>query len=300
MFAESYTPLISWLPLYSTARLLFLTWLVLPQTQGATFLYQAYVSPFLVDNEARIDRAIGDAHEKIKAAGGDSVRKLIEWVERSVFGREPVHQAQNVPADNYAQSLLARFSIPIPGFPTPTATTPTPPVAQTNDLSALLNSFTSTLGLSSLHPTIPSAVSNPATRESQISALAANATLIPPSLNSLAERVDFVSQQRERLRVLLGALDREASELAIQRDVDKRVSHGPGGLSKSRSEVSLEVVEHEDNEDEEDDDDVEQKGIAKKGGWMSGWWGGEGVKAPATAKKSDADLAYGSSSAVDR
>ena len=285
LLCESYVPLISWLPLYSTARLFFLTWLVLPQTQGATYLYQIYIGPFLIENETKIDNAISDAHRRAKAAGGDFFVKAVEWIQSTVFGREAVRQEQ-APGENYAQGLIRRFTIPVPGFPAPTTSG--------NDLSGLLASFTSTLGLNA-------ALSHSGTaRDAQISALSSEANLIPPSLKSVSDRAAFVKQQRERVRVLLGALDKEAINLDTQHELERRIGSGPGGLNKSRSEVNFEVVERPSSRDIHSDDSTGKNKPAKSS-WLSGWWPAAGekaidgsVSAPDSAPKAGEQRAFSS------
>ncbi|TEB38978.1 hypothetical protein FA13DRAFT_1724933 [Coprinellus micaceus] len=49
---------ISWFPFYWEVKTLFLLYLSLPQTQGSTYIYQTYVHPFLIKNEASIDSGI--------------------------------------------------------------------------------------------------------------------------------------------------------------------------------------------------------------------------------------------------
>lgn len=253
------------MPLYSTARLFFLTWLVLPQTQGATYLYQNYVEVFLIEYEGKIDQMIGNTHRRIKAAGGDIFIKAVEWIQAVVLGREPVRQATPAAGESYAQNLLRRFTLPVPGFSAPVAGTPG------HDISGLLTSFTSTLGLGT---------SNTQTRGvTQIAGLTSTANLIPPGLKSVSDRSEFVKHQREQLRVLLGALDKEALDLDNQRELDQRVGSGAGGLNKSKSEVNFEVVERPVGLNGKDDDST-GKNKANKGTWLGGWWpAGAGEKA---------------------
>jgi receptor expression-enhancing protein 5/6 len=59
--------LLYWIPFYFAFKLAFLLWLMLPQTKGATFMYDAFLKDFLKKNESRIDAAMADAK---KQAGG--------------------------------------------------------------------------------------------------------------------------------------------------------------------------------------------------------------------------------------
>ncbi|TFK90795.1 hypothetical protein K466DRAFT_596648 [Polyporus arcularius HHB13444] len=50
--------LLDWVPFYWEFRTVFLLFLSLPQTQGSTWVYQTYLQPFLVKNQADIDASI--------------------------------------------------------------------------------------------------------------------------------------------------------------------------------------------------------------------------------------------------
>lgn len=83
-------------------------------------------------------------------------------------------------------------------------------------------------------------------------------TLIPQGLTSTSEKISFLATQRERLSLLLTALDKEASglenEAFIQQDVEMRLRTEPSqhqhdgqeGLKKSKSEAEFETVESEE------------------------------------------------------
>ncbi|KAI0271422.1 TB2/DP1, HVA22 family-domain-containing protein [Gloeopeniophorella convolvens] len=53
--------LLSWFPFYWEIKTIFLLFLSLPQTEGSTYIYQTYVEPFLIQNEAEIDASITSA-----------------------------------------------------------------------------------------------------------------------------------------------------------------------------------------------------------------------------------------------
>nr|NP_596276.1 HVA22/TB2/DP1 family protein [Schizosaccharomyces pombe]O14355.1 RecName: Full=Uncharacterized membrane protein C30D10.09c [Schizosaccharomyces pombe 972h-]CAB10804.1 HVA22/TB2/DP1 family protein [Schizosaccharomyces pombe] len=46
---------LSWVPFYSTSKIVFWLWLLNPRTQGAAFIYASYISPFLSDHKAAIN-----------------------------------------------------------------------------------------------------------------------------------------------------------------------------------------------------------------------------------------------------
>ncbi|GMH62135.1 hypothetical protein TL16_g03412, partial [Triparma laevis f. inornata] len=53
--------LLYFIPFYYAFKLAFLLWLMLPQTRGASFLYETFLRDFLKRNESKIDAAIDTA-----------------------------------------------------------------------------------------------------------------------------------------------------------------------------------------------------------------------------------------------
>lgn len=123
-------------------------------------------------------------------------------------------------------------------------------------------------------------------------------TVIPSNLQSSGEKMTFIAAQRERLNILLSALDDEAQELqrtealkAQQRgqqaarlnidstdDDNEPTQRPPSGLSmwsalsKSRSEADFEKIEAESGA--EDDLAIRRRNVAGQGGWMPWNWAG--------------------------
>ena len=245
------------LPFYAYIRLFLLSYLVLPQTQGAKLLYQQHIHPFLAHHEHEIDRFITSAHDRARSAGLLYIKRAIEFVKENLLGIQPkprpavVHQ----PSSNYAQSLLSRFNLPNArqGLAAPAG-----------DFYGILSAAVGNMGAAG------------ASREAQVDDLSRSGTLIPQDLGSTSEKMTFLSMQRERLRVLLTALDREASDLgteaAIERDVDTRMAGQQlgEGLKKSKSEAEFEEI------DKEGLRGGQQGKPATAGGWMPWNWSPKG------------------------
>ena len=104
--------IVSWLPFYAYFRLALLSYLVLPQTQGARILYQTYIHPFLAHYEHDIDVFITDAHEKARKAGWEYLKQAVEWVRQNLLGQQPREQPPVKQGGTYAQNLLSRFNLP--------------------------------------------------------------------------------------------------------------------------------------------------------------------------------------------
>lgn len=245
---ENYTYwLLGWVPLYGTVRLIFLLYLVLPQTQGARLAYQMYIHPFLAHNERQIEDLISNAHAKLQMFGLRYLTQFIELLKRNVLGMQgttPQQRQQVDTAGSYAQNLLSRFNLPSAreGMAAPAG-----------DFYGLLSSATSILG--------GKAGTSPA---HQVEELSRSGNLIPSHIRTPSEKQKFVNQQREKLSVLMQALDRE--------------SENPENLSRNRSEVSFDRIEQ--------DEAVEGAHREGKSGWF-GW-----AKDAAEQAKSSG-LAYG-------
>lgn len=246
---ENYTYwLLGWVPLYGTVRLILLLYLMLPQTQGARLAYQTYIHPFLAHNEKNIEDIISDVHAKLQSFGLDYLTQFIELLKRNVLGMQgttPQQQQQVNTAGNYAQNLLSRFNLPNAreGMAAPAG-----------DFYGLLSSATSILG--------GKTASSPA---HQVDELSRSGNLIPSHIRTPSEKQRFVNQQREKLSVLMQALDRESED-------SER-------LSRNRSEVSFDRIE----------EDEATEGARREG--KAGWFGW--AKDVAAEQARSSGLAYG-------
>ncbi|KAF8576091.1 hypothetical protein K439DRAFT_1397634 [Ramaria rubella] len=76
--------LVSWVPFYWEVKTVFILYLALPQTQGSTFLYDAYLAPYFSRNEASLDENIAKAQGSILVFLQDRLRALWDLVWRLV------------------------------------------------------------------------------------------------------------------------------------------------------------------------------------------------------------------------
>lgn len=198
-----------------------------------------------MEHENDIDKFISEAHDHAKSAGLQYAKKALEWIKVNVLGM-PAKSPTPPPSrqGSYAQQLLSRFNLP----------------SARDGLAAPAGDFYSLLA-SALQMATTSGVS----REAQVEDLSASGTLIPPEIKSNDERMMYVSQQRERLRVLLQAFDREAFFLAGSED-----ARGTLNLSKSRSEPDFEKL----SSDELEGKSSSNAGKPAQGGWMPWNWVG--------------------------
>lgn len=271
---------------------MFFLYLILPQTQGARIIYEDQIHPFLESNEAQIDEFIVNAHDKLKKAGLAYLKSGIEYLKVKVLGlppTEPTPEPQSAAPQSYTQSLLARFSVPTARWAGTTGAAAATNAG--NDLYTLLAAAVSTA----------TAAAGGSNRDNG----ASTSSLIPASLQDTSEKMTFIAAQRERLSILLSALDKEAHD--IQQDAgakpagrhsrsmafdgheDEEPTQRPpsglsmlSGISKSRSEVDFEKIEAESGAENEQDTSTIRKRrnvttpkAAPTGSWMPwGVWGG--------------------------
>jgi len=281
LFAESWVGFILvWIPFYSWIRLGFLLYLILPQTQGARVLYQTHVHPWLHNNELAIDEFISSAHDRAKAAGVEYLKQAIEMIKQHVFGLPPKEPTppSTPSAYSYTQNLMARFNLPsartsFPSNPLGGAS------STANDFYSLLASAVSA-----------ATSSNTASGGAESHDLSNSGMLIPPSVAG-HERISFIEAQRERLAILLSALDKEAQNLQGEKDtprnissmsLDGRNSEGDvtrpkssmSGLSSRKSEPDFEKIDAESGSEEAE---ATRRAMARtiSGNWMPWSWGGK-------------------------
>lgn len=238
-------------PFYSWIRLAFLSYLVLPQTQGARILFQDYVDPFFEQHERQIEELIGQGHERAKALGLQYFYQLVDLIREKVMGLPPRQAATAAPpqatgAAGYAQSLLSRFNLP----------------------TTIVNNGQSTGGdwYSLVTSAMTAVTSTGQSREAQVEELSASGILHSDRVAGLSrsDKAKFYSSQRERLEVLVSALEKEEHKLSSDDDL----AYG-GGLRKNTSEHSFDQI---------DSDDLRgspgPRGSTNEG-WTSGWFGGQ-------------------------
>lgn len=76
---------LSVLPLYSLARLVFFAWLVLPQSQGAVKLYDEKVEPFLDRYNTQIEDFFANGHTYLREYGLEYISVLVKWLTGKGF-----------------------------------------------------------------------------------------------------------------------------------------------------------------------------------------------------------------------
>ncbi|KAK3945737.1 receptor expression-enhancing protein 2 [Diplogelasinospora grovesii] len=317
LLVESWTKwILVWFPFYAYIRLLFLLYLVLPQFQGARVLYQTYVHPWLEDNELSIEDFIASAHDRLRAAGIAYIKRAIELLKTNVLGLPPTPEAEAAAAaaaappqqpytpQGYTQSLLARFTLPQPRTGGTTAGTGGVVGSGTDFYGSLASVVSAAMGAAGGSG---SKAPERGTGNIGVGVGGGWSAMIPESIRGTTERMTFIQAQRERLNIVLSALDREATQLqqqqqeatipradstnmdgfGLEEENTPRASgrsmstqSGVSGLSKSRSHSDFENLEAESGAEEDMMENKDYGGVRQRktpttaaGGWMPWGWG---------------------------
>lgn len=329
LLVESWTVfIIGWIPFYSWIRLAALSYLVLPQTQGAKLLYTSYVEPFITNHERQIEVFIGDLHEKGSKTGLGYLKQLLDLVRQHILGLPPTKEEPppaSTPA-GYAQSLLSRFAMPSAHAPS------------TSDFYNLLSGAVIAATTSSNTVRTPSGTPafGAATSNNSGGRGTSNNQLFPSHINTNADKQTFLTSQREKLAVLMKALDREQRDLDLaygnapglerdlERDVERRMTgssdSGQDGdnvkMRKNQSDNSFQNIDREEVVHENSSTTTEgmekRHAVGKRtssGGWnLTTWFGGVGGAgagsggdgAASVVAKEAMDAGQGISSGIDR
>jgi len=241
--------ILSWVPFYAWFRLFVHLYLILPGSQGATFIYREYIDPFLYHHEREIDNLITDTHEKARAYGLQYIHQAIEFVKVNVLGFAPTRPSTPPSRQtSYAQSLMSRFNMPS--------------ARGNGDLVGLVSQALS--GASALYS---------GSRDAQADQVRSSGALIPDNIRDNDERLNYLASQRQRLSVLMQAFDREEDNLIRQRDTGGS-RYGEGGLSKSRSEAEFDRIDPDELDQEKPPYPVTPPTLDRRqsSGWMPWNW----------------------------
>ncbi|PKA60045.1 HVA22-like protein i [Apostasia shenzhenica] len=77
---------ISWIPMYSEAKVAFFIYLWYPKTRGATYVYDTFLRPYIASRETEIDRNLLE----LKTRAGDVV--FLYWQKAASYGQTRVFE----------------------------------------------------------------------------------------------------------------------------------------------------------------------------------------------------------------
>ncbi|TKY45513.1 HVA22 protein i [Spatholobus suberectus] len=98
---------ISWVPMYSEAKLAFFIYLWYPKTEGTTYVYDAFFRPYVAKHETEIDRNLLE----LRTRAGDTA--VLYWQKAATYGQTRIFDilqyvaAQSTPSPRPAQQRPA-------------------------------------------------------------------------------------------------------------------------------------------------------------------------------------------------
>ncbi|KAG8897105.1 hypothetical protein FRC01_011481 [Tulasnella sp. 417] len=265
---------ISWIPFYWFMKAIFLLWLALPQTQGASYIYQAHLAPFLHDHEPAIDQHLAQFKSRIYTFIQDRLRELWAHISASVTQHTGINLNQLDPSS--APTAAAQGS------------QPQGQVAQGAQMAMnLWQTWGPTLVASLRPPPVrSSSLDEPIQHSQQPSASSSTQTIRrPPQVPAITTRTASAAPSRSKLDTLRAR--QAALEAQIAAELE-REQQGGGDVSRSvylsetgsTSEASLNS-EHrtirdsgmyeEIQRDELDEQGSEPDSPNRRNSWWSGW-----------------------------
>ncbi|KAG8897063.1 hypothetical protein FRC00_004871 [Tulasnella sp. 408] len=264
---------ISWIPFYWFMKAIFLLWLALPQTQGASYIYQAHLAPFLHDHEPAIDQHLAQFKSKLYTFVQDRLRELWTHISTTVAQHTGINLNQMDPSA--APTGAAQGS------------QPQGQVAQGAQMAmGLWQAWGPTLVASLRQPVRSSSLDEPIQHSQQPSAASSTQTIRrPPPVPATSAQTASASSSRSKLDTLRAKQAALEAQIAAELEREKQ---GGGDMSRSiylseagsTSEASLNS-EHktirdsglyeEIQRDELDEQGSEPDSPNRRNSWWSGW-----------------------------
>ncbi|XP_004291369.1 PREDICTED: HVA22-like protein i-like [Fragaria vesca subsp. vesca] len=100
---------VSWVPMYSEAKLLFIIYLWFPKTKGTTYVYDSFFRPYLAKHENDIDRNLLE----LRTRAGDIA--IVYWQRAASYGQTRVFDILQYVAAQSTPTPRPRPAQPQPG-----------------------------------------------------------------------------------------------------------------------------------------------------------------------------------------
>eukprot|EP00249_Psilotum_nudum_P006887 c20137_g1_i2 orf=2-568(-) len=114
---------VSWLPMYSEAKLAFIIYLWHPKTKGTTYIYLTFLQPFVARHEVEIDQNLNE----LRTRAGDAF--LLYWHSALAYIQTRVFELLQYIVSQ-SQSSRHQGDLNVPHFPAPASVSrnqPAPP-----------------------------------------------------------------------------------------------------------------------------------------------------------------------------
>uniref|UniRef100_A0A7N0SV23 HVA22-like protein n=2 Tax=Kalanchoe fedtschenkoi TaxID=63787 RepID=A0A7N0SV23_KALFE len=117
---------ISWIPMYSEAKLAFIVYLWFPKTRGTTYVYSSFFRPYLAKHETKIDRNLMELKTRVGDIAVVSFQKAATYSQTRIYDILQYIASQSVPPPRPVprQQAGARMRRPTANQPPPNAIPP--------------------------------------------------------------------------------------------------------------------------------------------------------------------------------
>ncbi|GAA0151392.1 membrane traffic protein [Lithospermum erythrorhizon] len=104
---------VSWVPMYSEAKLAFFLYLWYPKTKGATYVYDCFFKPFISNHEAEIDRNLLELRVKAEDLAVSYSQRSVTYIQTRIFDiLQYVASQSSPPGPSQAQQQAATVPQP--------------------------------------------------------------------------------------------------------------------------------------------------------------------------------------------
>lgn len=223
---------LSVLPLYSVARLIFFAWLVLPQSQGAVRLYDEKVEPFLDRYNTQIEDFFANGHTYVRDYGLQYLSVLVKWLTGKGFDTEAAKSNSNTTPQPAAPVVPQSYMDSVMGYIKSTSPATGGKITRLFDMYRAVGAVGVAAGSREMTETVE----------------------IPSSLPD-SEQLGLIDKERSRLLAALSSLDARGSLLRSDTKSKSSASLASGvnitasdysPLLASSSDTEFDVVKSED------------------------------------------------------
>ncbi|KAG8969360.1 hypothetical protein FRC05_001099 [Tulasnella sp. 425] len=264
---------ISWIPFYWFMKAVFLLWLALPQTQGASYIYQAHLAPFLHNHEPAIDQGLAQFKSRLYTFVQDRLREIWTHISGLVAQHTGINLNQmdpSAPPTGAAQGSQHGQQ-----------------QAQLGQGAQMVMNLWQTWGptlVASLRPPVTSSsLDEPIQHSQQPSASSSTQTIRrPPPVPAPSTRTASESSSRSKLDTLRAKQAALAAQIAAELERERQGGDPSRSvyLSETASEASLDSetktirdsgLYEEIQRDELDEQGSEPESPNQRNSWWSGW-----------------------------
>ncbi|CAM8919091.1 unnamed protein product [Rhodiola kirilowii] len=109
---------ISWIPMYSEAKLAFIVYLWFPKTRGTTYVYSSFFRPYLAKHETEIDRNLMEIKTRVGDIAVVSFKRAATYSQTKVYdvlqyiAAQSVPKPRSVPQQQGASGVRGPTSVP--------------------------------------------------------------------------------------------------------------------------------------------------------------------------------------------